>query len=151
MAGVIVARDLCFKELLHLYSEESGRKELPELPEGQTSSLRRYNHTLGTVWALGSLQEGKPLLDILSILDLNNIQESALDSNPTCMDWDTYPKNTFAYTKVRAQLFSGSLISRNRDVKTLRIHRLIQDAARAQMEAKQFNEEYCRTLNMLAY
>lgn len=149
MSGVILARDLSFNEFLELYSQDIERREMLGISEGQSSSLRRYNQTLGTVWALDDLKEGRALLEVISFLDPDSIPESLLERNPACMDWDRYPKTSWEYSKARAELLSRSLIYRNRDRKTLRIHRLIQDTVRTQMNDATFNEVYSRVLNML--
>lgn len=149
MAGVIFARDLSFNEFLELYSEETERREMLGISEGQSASLRRYNQTLGTVWALDDLKEGRALLEVISFLDPDSIPESLLEKNPACKGWDRYPQTALEYSKARAELLSRSLIYRNRDKKTLRVHRLIQDTVRAQMDDATFNEVYSRTLDML--
>ncbi|VUC32070.1 unnamed protein product [Clonostachys rosea] len=149
MAGVILARDLSFTEFLDMYSEEKERREMLGISEGQSVSLRRYNQTLGTVWALDDLKKGRALLEVLSLLDPDSIPESLLEKNPACIDWDRYPNQSLEYSKARGELLSRSLIYRNRDKKTLRIHRLIQDTVRAQMDDLTFNEVYSRCLDMI--
>ncbi|KAJ5163160.1 uncharacterized protein N7500_004990 [Penicillium coprophilum] len=149
MSGVILARDLGFNEFLELYSEETERREILGISEGQSASLRRYNQTLGTVWNLDDLREGRALLEVISFLDPDSIPESLLEKNPACMDWDRYPKTSLEYSKARAELLSRSLIYRNRGKKTLRVHRLIQDTVRTQMNDATFNEVYSRVLDML--
>ncbi|KAL0937493.1 tetratricopeptide repeat domain-containing protein [Colletotrichum truncatum] len=149
MAGVILARDLSFDEFLELYSEKSERKEMLGISEGQSASLRRYNQTLGTVWALDDLKEGKALLEVISFLDPDKIPESLLEKNPACTDWYRYPKTALEYSKARAELLSRSLIYRNRDKKTLRVHRLVQDTVRTEMDDATYNEVYSRVLDML--
>ncbi|OBT70593.1 hypothetical protein VF21_10401, partial [Pseudogymnoascus sp. 05NY08] len=121
MAGVILARDLSFVEFLELYSGETERREILGISEGQSASLRRYNHTLGTVWALDDLKEGRALLEVISFLDPDSIPESLLEKNPA-----------------------------NRDKKTLRVHRLIQDTVRTQMDEATFNEVYARAIDMIS-
>lgn len=149
MSGVILARDLSFIEFLGLYSEETERREIIDTSEGQSASLRRYNQTLGTVWALDDLKEGRALLEVISFLDPDSIPESLLEKNPACADWDRYPKTSWEYATARKELTSRSLIYRNRDKKTLRVHRLIQDTMRTQMSEETFNEVYARVINML--
>lgn len=149
MAGVILARDLSFREFLEMYSEEVERREILDVSEGQSASLRRYNQTLGTVWALDDMKAGRALLQVISLLDPDSIPETLLDKNPACADWERYPRNSWEYTQARAELISRSLIYRNRDKQTLRVHRLIQDTVRAQMDEATFNEVYSRVLDMI--
>ncbi|XWW92674.1 hypothetical protein V2A60_000599 [Cordyceps javanica] len=149
MSGVIMARDMSFSEFLTLYSEETERREIIDTSEGQSASLRRYNQTLSTVWALNDLKEGRALLEVISFLDPDSIPESLLEKNPACADWERYPQTSGQYSKARAELISRSLIYRNRDKKTLRVHRLIQDTMRTQMTNETFNEVYSRVIDML--
>ncbi|GLI79324.1 hypothetical protein PoHVEF18_007654 [Penicillium ochrochloron] len=149
MAGVILARDLSFTEFLQMYSKDSERRQMLGISEGQSASLRRYNQTLGTVWALDDLKEGRALLEVIAFLDPDSIPESLLENNPACMDWDRYPKTSLEYSKARSELLSRSLIYRNRGKKTLRVHRLVQDTVRTQMGDTTFNEVYSRVLDML--
>lgn len=149
MAGVILARDLSFTEFLQMYSKDSERRQMLGISEGQSASLRRYNQTLGTVWALDDLKEGRALLEVIAFLDPDSIPESLLENNPACMDWDRYPKTSLEYSKARSELLSRSLIYRNRGKKTLRVHRLVQDTVRTQMGDATFNEVYSRVLDML--
>lgn len=149
MAGVIFARDLSFREFLEMYSEEAERREILGVSEGQSASLHRYNQTLSTVWALDDMKSGSALLQVISLLDPDSIPESLLDKNPACADWDRYPSNSWEYSEARSELISRSLIYRNRDKQTLRVHRLIQDTVRAQMDEVTFNEVYSRTLDMI--
>ncbi|KAJ3497234.1 hypothetical protein NLG97_g2061 [Lecanicillium saksenae] len=149
MSGVIMAREMSFSEFLGLYSEESERREIIDTSEGQSASLRRYNQTLSTVWALDDLKEGRALLEVISFLDPDSIPETLLEKNPACADWDRYPHTSGQYTKARAELTSRSLIYRNRDKKTLRVHRLIQDTMRTQMTDETYNEVYSRVVDML--
>ncbi|KAJ6782045.1 hypothetical protein PWT90_03863 [Aphanocladium album] len=149
MSGVIMAREMSFNEFLSLYSEETERREIIDTAEGQSASLRRYNQTLSTVWALDDLKEGRALLEVISFLDPDSIPETLLEKNPACADWDRYPQTSGQYTKARAELTSRSLIYRNRDEKTLRVHRLIQDTMRTQMTDETYNEVYSRVVDML--
>ncbi|KAJ5794326.1 tetratricopeptide repeat domain-containing protein [Penicillium paradoxum] len=149
MSGVILARDLGFNEFLALYSEETERREMLGISEGQSASLRRYNQTLGTVWALDDLKDGRALLEAISFLDPDSIPETLLENNPACKDWNRYPQTSLEYSKARAELLSRSLIYRNRGKKTLRIHRLIQDTVRTQMDDATFTEVYSRVLDMI--
>jgi hypothetical protein len=95
------------------------------------------------------LKEGRALLEVISFLDPDSIPESLLEKNPACMDWDRYPKTSLEYSSARAELLPKSLIYRNRGKKTLRVHRLIQDTVRTQMDDATFNEVYSRELDML--
>lgn len=149
MSGVIMARDMSFVEFLALYSEETERREIIDTSEGQSASLRRYNQTLSTVWALDNLKEGRALLEVISFLDPDSIPETLLEKNPACAGWDRYPQTSGQYSKARAELISRSLIYRNRDKKTLRVHRLIQDTMRTQMTDETFNEVYGKVVDML--
>lgn len=139
MSGVILARDLSFTEFLEIYSEEREQSEMFGILEKQ-ASLRRYTQNLGTVWAQDDLKDGRALLKVIAFLDPDSIPELLLEKNPVCVGWNRLPRTLLDYSKARAEILSRSLIYRNRDKKTLRVHRLRQDTVRTQMDDATFNE-----------
>lgn len=152
MAGYILSRQLSFEDFLKLYSHEKERAAIigDSGDQGDLASLRGYNQTLSTAWALDTLEkESRTLLEVMSLLDPDNIPDSLLDSNPAAIGWDRYPQTPLQYSEARSDLISRSLIYVNEDQKTLRVHRLIQDSVRAHLDSTTFNEVYNRALNML--
>jgi hypothetical protein len=150
MSRVILTRDLNFEEFLDIYSEHTGKKTLYDGWKIHILSRRHYNKSLRLALAIDSLSLGRALLDVISLLDPDSIQESILQYNPAVSKWDAYPKTTLEYMDSQMELYATSLISKSKETKTLSIHRLIQDFWRTEMSDVTFNEVYRRTLDMLA-
>ncbi|KAL8731035.1 MAG: hypothetical protein Q9166_003686 [cf. Caloplaca sp. 2 TL-2023] len=132
MAGIIVRHDYTFKEFVKTYSEEESRKELMQLRLDQPRSRSGYEHTLASVWALESLKHGRALLEVLSFLDPDRIQESILTTQPDVVVVDGFPKTIVSYHRARTELLQSSLIIRNAE--QIQVHRLIQDVARTKVD-----------------
>jgi hypothetical protein len=151
MAGVIVRRDLSFLEFLQVYDEESSHKDLFNLHFPYASDGSGYQHTLASVWALETLSESTTLLDILSLLDSDGIQERVLEDprGDTSLSLAGYPMTNAAYQVARTELQTRSLITRDRGTKKITMHRLIQDAARAKMSAEKFDTVFRVAVTLL--
>lgn len=132
MAGIILRREYSFEEFVKTYSEEESRKELMQLRLDQPRNRSGYEHTLASVWALESLNHGRALLEIMSFLDPDRIQEGILTTHLDAVAVDGFPKTIVAYHRARTELLQSSLITRNAE--KLQVHRLIQDAARTKLD-----------------
>ncbi len=136
MAGIVTHRDLSFADFLELYDEEDSLLGLH-----QSSNPTRtfgYEYNLATVWALDKLQGGAlALMNVVSLLDPDHIDEYILVDGSNRVDDDEYPKSLNAYQIARTKLWQTSLLSRDRKSKSLNIHRVVQDAARARMNRDQ--------------
>ena len=150
MAGVIIRRDLTFSEFLRTYDEEESRLELFESRFDRPVRRSGYEHTLASVWALESLKHGAVLLDVLSFLDPDGIQEYIITSHPEIVSLESFPRTTNAYQVARTELLQCSLIFRDKTSKKILSHRLIQDAARAKMKPKRFREVFSTTVMLLS-
>jgi NB-ARC domain len=152
MAGVITRRDLSFSEFLQVYDEESSHKDLFNLHFPYASDGSGYQHTLASVWALETLNESTTLLDILSLLDSDGIQERILEDprGDTSLSLAGYPMTNAAYQVARTELQTRSLITRDRGTKKITMHRLIQDAARAKMSAERFDTVFRVAVTLLS-
>jgi hypothetical protein len=152
MAGVIARRDLSFSEFLQVYDEESSHKDLFNLHFPYASDGSGYQHTLASVWALETLNESTTLLDILSLLDSDGIQERILEGprGAASLSLAGYPMTNAAYQVARTELQTRSLITRDRGTKKMTMHRLIQDAARAKMSAERFDTVFRVAVTLLS-
>lgn len=150
MSAYILTRDMSFDEFLKIYAAETDRKQLIQITKGQTATLHGYNQNLATVWALSNLNNGKALLDVLSLLDPDSIPENLLQADSSSTSWNEYPQGFLNFQNACAELLKSSLISRNRNEKNMRIHRVIQDTVRAEMSSERFNRVYRYALNKLA-
>ena len=124
MAGVIVRRDLTFKEFAKTYNEEKNR--------GGCCSFVWINAVVDPATNILLLPYGlRTLLEVFSSLDPDRIQEGILTSHPEVSAVEAFPKTKIAYQSARTELLRCSLITRNAE--KIQVHRLIQDAARTKM------------------
>lgn len=151
IAGVITRQDLTFSEFLFRYQKESSRAELFNLKVGPSKARVGYEHTIASVWALEHLDESsQALLQAMSLLDPDSIPEYILEENPAAKTWSGYPLTSAEYQNARTELIRRSLVVRQRDTKTLNIHRLIQDAVRARMTDDEFSKAFSSMLSFVS-
>lgn len=148
MAGIILRNEYSFKEFVKTYSEEESRKEFLQLRLDQTWNRSGYEHTLASVWALESLNHGRALLEVLSFLDPDRIQEDLLTTHLDAVAVDGFPKTIVAYHKARTELLQSSLITRNAE--KLQVHRLIQDAARTKIGKERIKVVFSATVALVS-
>lgn len=148
MAGIILRHEYSFEEFVKTYSEEESRKELMQLRLDQPWKRSGYEHTLASVWALESLNHGRALLEILSFLDPDRIQEGILTTHLDAVAVDGFPKTIVAYHRARTELLQSSLITRNAD--KLQVHRLIQDAARTKIDKGRIKVIFSATVALVS-
>lgn len=146
MAGVIARRELTFLEFLDLYQKDSAHADLFKLQIGPARARSGYEHTIASVWALKNLKDSTALLNVLAMLDLDGIPEHIMKDNPPGSSLAGFPRDSAQYQQAQAELLQSSLITRETDTRRIVIHRLLQDAARAQMTDEQFNRTYSSSL-----
>lgn len=149
MAGVITRLDLTFAEFLSTYEEEESRAELLSLRLEHPSRRTGYEHTIASAWAIESLNDGAVLLNILSLLDPDGIQERILTQAPHLVTLQGYPQTSAAYQRARSELFRSSLVTRDVTEKKLTIHRLVQDTARSKMSSERFSATFAAAVGLL--
>jgi hypothetical protein len=102
-------------------------------------TTRGYGHSLGSVWAVESLEaEDKTallLLSVLAMLDPASVPEEVILRSLGNNEADDYPKTKNSYNDILVKLIERSLVRRNREDRSLSLHRLVQDVARARMSA----------------
>ncbi|OKL62070.1 hypothetical protein UA08_02958 [Talaromyces atroroseus] len=151
MAGVITRQNLTFSEFLSRFQDQSTHASLFSLKLGPSKARAGYEHTIASVWALEQLGEGSQvLLQAMSLLDPDSIPEYILEENPAAGTWPDYPSTSTEYHNARTELMQRSLITRNKEQKTLTIHRLIQDAVRARMTDYEFSKAFSSVLSFLS-
>jgi hypothetical protein len=132
IAAIIRRRNLLLAEFLELYQEDTDLYDLQCLRIG---SQRGYEHSIASVWALGDLDEGATaLLNVISFLDPECIQEEILTGTFLDIKMLDYPKSKREYHQVLPRLLQSSIVQRNAIRGELRVHRLVQDVARARMQ-----------------
>lgn len=154
MAKVIVRLDLTYAEFVESYDEEV-KSRSSDLLQADFPSLvqsSHYKETIWSVWAFESLKHSRSLLDILSVLDPDGIQESILipphAGNLRLLA--DFPNKKVLYQRARAELLQSSLITKDRSGKQLVIHRMVQDAARAKMSLRRFREVFSCAVSLVS-
>ena len=142
MAGVMVRQQLSFRDFIQRYEEEKELSALFNLSVVPTARREPYGYTLASVWALESLEQGSSLLNVLSLLDGDGIQEEILKSSFSKITLSGYPSTITAYQNARFELSKSSLVSRDKASGKLMVHRVIQDAARARMDQYRLVETF---------
>lgn len=108
-----------------------------------------FDQTVPTVRALESLPpNAQSLLRILALLDDSQIQEDILQHKDAQKILSSYPLDT-EYEDAMSMLTQISLVHRNKQLKTLSIHNLVQDVARQSMEGEEFSKAFQATLLLL--
>ncbi|KAF2656291.1 TPR-like protein [Lophiostoma macrostomum CBS 122681] len=134
MAGIIVHRNLSFKEFLHLYDKQQGPQEFLDLRlMNPRPSLSNYEYNVASVWAFDRLDAGGALINVLSMLDPDGISEKIFAAPILDSDSPFISQLKANYVSARNELLARSLISGNKKEKRLFIHKLVQDVARSKM------------------
>lgn len=151
MAGVIIRRDLTFDEFTKTYDEEESRETLLSLQYGQPKLRVGYEHsTIASVWALESLKHGRALLEVLSFLDPDGIHEIILTTHADVVSLANFPKSSSAYQAARTELLQCSLVSRDKAVGKIQVHRLIQDTARAKLNEEEYKAVFSAAITLIS-
>jgi hypothetical protein len=97
-----------------------------------------YHHSLFTVWAFESLDaSAQSLLNVMSLLDPFNIQESVLNAHCLNTKYKLYPSTTEIYITARSNLLKVSLVTRNLQSEQVELHPLVQEVVQARMTEPQ--------------
>jgi hypothetical protein len=137
-AGVVEKRNSTFEEYLKRYEKDINIRRDAIFSMNQSS----YAQTLTTVWALESLApEASALLKVLALLDNDPIHESILRHGEGHQHMDAYP-SVDNFDEVKPALSKASLIRRNKQLKTLSIHHVVQDVARQVMGKEDLQDAF---------
>jgi len=148
IAGVICRQELTLPEFLESFSDASEHPALfdSKLPPGH----RCYQHNISSVWVLENLQPAtKALLQVISFLDPDCIQEYMLVSPTVQLMLEQYPKTRLVFIEARTELIQASLITRNKISQEITVHRLVQDSLRAKMTPEEFTKTYWSTVQLI--
>lgn len=111
-----------YDEYLHGFLEAA----VPGLTKQQTVAL---------TWNIDGLPEpARVLLRVLSVLDADGITEDILTKGADSVELPNYPSTRVAYFAAREELIKSSLVVRNIDQGSLKVHRLVQDLVRKKMQ-----------------
>ena len=147
MASLISRQQLSFEEFLLRYNNEENMDELHSLRLGGPRDS--YSHTLATVWGLDRLEHGMALLEVMSLLDPDKIQEDILLKGSSKVQLSGFPTTATAYQNARYELLHSSLVTRDIDQGRLLIHRVIQDSAKTKMTLQRIAEVFEAAVELL--
>ncbi|SPQ20325.1 4196d626-36d8-43bd-9a53-2dcfe937b147 [Thermothielavioides terrestris] len=136
---------LSLKEFLERYDKDA--KSFQELPvPGLTK-----DQTIASTWNIESLPSpARALLRVLSVLDPDAIPEDILTTGVSGVDLEHYPKTEKEYIDAREELLKSSLVSWNRDLGFLKIHRLVQDVVREKMSLDELRAAYNAAVTLVS-
>lgn len=91
-----------------------------------------YEHSLASVWAFENLErEPFAVLCVVAFLDPEGIDEELLDPAYCVPQTKHFPSMTSGYHYHLSKLLKTSMLEKDRNTGRVRIHRLVQEAARA--------------------
>ncbi|KAF2227803.1 hypothetical protein BDZ85DRAFT_254903 [Elsinoe ampelina] len=133
MAGVAMAQDLSFTELRQRVEEESTHDDLFELSDHPLASQNNYDYSLSSVWKFEKLQHSTTMLNVISFVDPSSIPEAMITGSFEKIQIPGFPASRMSYQKSTSELQRHSLVKVDKTAKSLSMHRLIQDNARAKL------------------
>ena len=152
IASIIMRRNMSLLEFVRDYVRASDLHKLYH----ERCITDGYKHSLGSVWPFDSLEtEDKPaysVLGVLSMWDPACIQEEVLFESLGNSDMRHYPRVKTEYNDALASLIELSLVNKDHETGSLRLHRLVQDVMRARMakNCTEFNAAFdisCRAIS----
>lgn len=149
MAGVITRRNITLAEFLKEYQDGESHAILFDTKLSHHLA-HGYERTIASAYGLDNLEHGRDLLDVLSFFDPDGIPENIIVENRAQTIMGTFPLSNQEYTDARTELLRSSLITRNRNAKSLTIHRLTQDNARSKMQDDRYSKVFTSALQLLA-
>ena len=141
MAGIIRQQFLSYSEFLVTYEDHAEHEHFllqdisPQRDTARRSSASR--ESLASTWAFDKLKpEAQYVLEIVSFLDPDCIQEkSLLECLPKLWKDQGHARGKGSFYAARGELMGASLIRRNDDTEEWWLHRVLQDAVRARLNA----------------
>ncbi|QLI66908.1 uncharacterized protein G6M90_00g032140 [Metarhizium brunneum] len=148
MAGIIRRQDLTLSEFLELYADHEEHANLYETKFD--TNLVTYRHSLSTVWALEKLKpQARQLLELVSFLDPDVIGEDLLMEVSANLFSEGAQFKKSSYIEARADLLQSSLVQRDKTKQQLTVHRIVQDAVIATMDATKKRLIFDQVVRML--
>lgn len=148
IAAKIRRQDLTFGDMVDMVTNDKVFVDLHKLRLEQVG--RTYDESLAMTWAFsGFSASATRLLELLSILDPDSIAESIIMLPLAEGIPSDYPPTTEDYYFARTELWKSSLVSRNKTLQQLSLHRLTQEVVRAHMSENRFQETFAFALSLL--
>jgi hypothetical protein len=128
MAYSIRHKHLSLKEFVEYYEHDA-----KTFQESTVPGLTKYQ-TIASTWNIEGLSPSAlATLQVISVLDPDFIPEDVLVTGAVDVDLENYPKTKIAYFEAREELIRSSLVSRNIELRFLKVHRLVQDVVRRKL------------------
>ena len=148
MAGIIRRQDLTLSEFFELYTD---REEHASLYETKFDiNIVTYPHSLSTVWAFERLKpQARQLLELISFLDPDVIEEDLLmEASVELLSKRAQFKKS-SYIEARTDLLQSSLVHRDKQKQQMSVHRIVQDAILATMDATKNRSMFDQVVRVL--
>jgi hypothetical protein len=106
---------------------------------------------LAPVFALEELsRDSAALLNVLSLLDGDSVSETLFTSGTSSIGLDHFPLEQRHYLQTRSNLIRRSLVIHEKQDRTLRIHRLVQDIVRTKMSADRWEKVFGAAVHLVS-
>lgn len=144
VAGFIEATSCTFEELLDMYSYRADPAELMDYDSSEITF--DYEGSYATLWKVSFESLGKEatqLLEMLALLDPDSIPEGLLrDESKAINEKPRLSSEAAKYRKAVSQLRRHALIAKDVRLRTLSIHRLVQEATTRDWESSKLQSVF---------
>ncbi|KAK7420402.1 hypothetical protein QQX98_002825 [Neonectria punicea] len=148
LAAVIKRKDLTYTETFDMVVDDDPLVDPRKLKMTQAGSAP--GESLAATWALSQLSaQVLRLLELLSILDPDSIHDSVLVPEGSLAVSEDYPPSKDAYYTARMELWKSSLVTRNKELGLLSLHRVTQDVVIARMSEERRQETFQFAMELL--
>ncbi|KAI1346208.1 hypothetical protein F5Y01DRAFT_322036 [Xylaria sp. FL0043] len=147
VSGAINGKDLTFHECLKSYEAGSLIHKTEELA---LVHVGPYERTLSTAFALEYLSRpAKRLLEVIAFLDPDGLKDVLLEPSSISHTIPEYPSED-NYPDTRFELTKASLIKRDKQQRTLYVHRVVQDVVRDSLTKEAFEQRFMNVVLLIS-
>ncbi|CAN9407919.1 unnamed protein product [Alternaria alternata] len=150
MGSIVASKDISFTDFLYSFEEREGSQAFFDwqTPD-KLRSPSNYQSNVASVWAFDRLGKGSTLINIVSMLDPDSIPESVFTSPVEEDDSVLVQFVKTNYVAARTELLARSLITGNKGKRTLSVHRLVQDVARARLRQSEMRCHFLACVELI--
>jgi hypothetical protein len=150
MGSIVASKDISFADFLYSFEEREGSQAFFDWQTPDKSrSPSNYQSNVASVWAFDRLGKGATLINIISMLDPDLIPESIFTSPVEEDDSELVRFVKSNYIAARTELLARSLITGNKGKRTLSVHRLVQDVARARLRQSEMRSHFLACVELI--
>jgi hypothetical protein len=150
IASIVASKAISFSDLLYSFEEREGSQAFFDWQTPDKShSPSNYQSNVASVWAFDHLGKGATLINIISMLDPDSIPESLFTSPLKENDSELVQMVKINYVAARTELLVRSLITSNKDRRTLSVHRLVQDVALARLRQSEIRGYFLTCVQLI--